>query len=236
MLYTYSSGNSCGNLYFIWTVPEQESESDLLTQSQAVVRKVEATIPTYHTRAMRKQFVHDFQLFVHMEPKVMREMYRCLTGDSSASTNLSEATVDERIQRILQLQDPDILPDLRHFNEGRPEKYQVFWEYCKKFIEECSAVDERRHGETTHLACAMSVRDLVEKVASMCPQGTPIPSRQWVRLKFWPKNPTAKASLQYTGKLKVKFMVQARQTRMWHQDAHYASAIFRYLKMMARSV
>ena len=57
VLYTYSSGNSCGNLYFIWTVPEDEHESDLLTQSQAVVRKVGATIPTYHTRAMRKQFM-----------------------------------------------------------------------------------------------------------------------------------------------------------------------------------
>ena len=197
------------------------------------MRKVEATIPTYHTRAMRKQFVHDFQLFVHIEPKVMREMYRCLTGDSSASTNLSEAAVDERIQSILRLQDPGILPDLRHLNEGRPEKYEVFWEHCKKFLEEQSAVDERRHGETTHLACVISVRDLVDKVTSMCPDGTAIPSRQWVRLQFWPKNPTAKASLQYTGKLKVKFMVQARQTRMWHQDAHYASAIFRYLKSLA---
>ena len=37
ILYTYNSGNSCGNLYFIWMVPEDESESDLLTQSQAVV-------------------------------------------------------------------------------------------------------------------------------------------------------------------------------------------------------
>ena len=56
----------------------------------------------------------------------MHVMYRCLTGDSSASTNLSEASVDERIQSILWLQDPDISPDLRHLNEGRPEKYKVF--------------------------------------------------------------------------------------------------------------
>ena len=54
---------------------------------KAVVWRIEATIPTYHTRAMRKQFVHDFQLLVHLEPKVMREMYRCFTGDSSASSN-----------------------------------------------------------------------------------------------------------------------------------------------------
>ena len=63
----------------------------------------------------------------------MREMYRCLTRDSSASNDIGEAVVDEQIQHILQFQDPDIVSDLRHLNEGRPEKYWVFWEY-KKFI------------------------------------------------------------------------------------------------------
>ena len=72
-------------------VHEDENQSDLLTHSQAVVRKVEAIILTYHTHAerMRKQYVHDFQLLVHMEPKVMCEMYRCLTGDRSASAIIS---------------------------------------------------------------------------------------------------------------------------------------------------
>ena len=235
VLYTHSTGNNLGNLYFMWGIPEDESESELLTKSQAVVRKVELTIPSYHTRAMRKQFTHDFQLLVKVQPKVMREMYRCLTGDCSASHDADQAVIDERIQQIVRLQDPDILPDLRHVNEGRPEKYQVFWEYCHKYIEQRAgtAVDDRRHGEVTHLACAISVRDLVEQVTSMCPSGTPIPSQQWVRLQFWPKNPTANASLQHTGRLQVKFMVQARQLRMWHEDAHYASAMYRYLREMA---
>ena len=74
---------------------------------------------------------------------------------------------------------------------------------------------------------------LVEQVTSMCPSGTPIPSQQWVRLQFWPKNPTANASLQHTGRLQVKFMVQARQLRMWHEDGHHASAMYRYLREMA---
>ena len=120
MLYTHSTGNNLGNLYFMWGIPEEESESELLTKSQAVVRKVELTIPSYHTRAMRKQFTHDFQLLVKVQPKVMREMYRCLTGDCSASHDADQAVIDEQIVR---LQDPDILPDLRHVNEGRPEKY-----------------------------------------------------------------------------------------------------------------
>ena len=77
------------------------------------------------------------------------------------------------------------------------------------------------------------MRDLVDQVAALCPSGTPIPSKQWVRLQFWQKNPTTKASMQHTGRLKVKFMVQARQIRMWHEDAHYASAVYRYLREMA---
>lgn len=79
-----------------------------------------------------------------------------------------------------------------------------------------TAVDDRRHGEVTHLAKALSVRDLLDQVARQCPEGTSIPSKQWLRLQFWPKNPSLKSSLQYTGKLEVKFMVQARQLRKQH--------------------
>lgn len=104
-------------------------------KSQAIVRKVENTILTYHTCAMRKQFAQDFQLLVRIEPKVMRNMYRCLTGDSAASHDTDQAVVDERVQHVICLQDPDIVADLRNLNEGRKEKYQVFWECCKKFIE-----------------------------------------------------------------------------------------------------
>ena len=134
VLYTYSTGNNCRNLYFMWTVPSEEDVSELLSRSQGVLRKVESTIPVYHTRAMKKQFAHDFDLLAKVEPKVLREMYRHLTGDSSASANLYQTEVDERIHRIVTLQDPEIIDDLRHCNEGRKEKYEVFWENCKEFI------------------------------------------------------------------------------------------------------
>lgn len=59
-------------------------------------------------------------------------------------------------------------------------------------------VDEWRYGEIVHLAKALSARDLLDQVAKQCPEGTPIPSKQWLRLQFWPKNPSLKSSLQYT--------------------------------------
>ena len=140
--------------------------------------------------------------------------------------------VDDRIRVIIDSQDPKIVDDLRHHNPGRTPIYEIFWEECRKYLEDTveTAVDDRRHGETTHLAKAISVRDLLQQVSARCPEGTEIPSKQWLRLQFWPKNPSNKNSLQYTGKLNVKFMVQARQLRKTHEDSHYCAALFRYLK------
>ena len=95
------------------------------------------------------------------------------------------------------------------------------------------AVDDRRHGDVTQLAKAISVRDLCEQVSRRCLPGTPTPSDEWLRLQFWPKTPKANVSLHYTGRLNVRFMVQKRQFRKNHEDEHYAAAIFRYLREYA---
>lgn len=151
----------------------------------------------------------------------------------SSSQNLDEATIDERIAIIINTQDPSIVDDLRHHNRGQPTKYERFWEECKKYLEDETATDDRRHGEHTHLAKAMSARDLLDEVTKRCPEGTAVPSKQWLRLQFWPKNPSNKTALQYTGKLEVKFTIQLRQLRKNHEDSHYCAAIFRYLKEFA---
>ena len=94
-------------------------------------------------------------------------------------------------------------------------------------------MDDCRHdtvgmdGEVaTHLAVAMNPQDLYEAVKKWCSEDTPIPSLQWLRLQFWPRNVSLRTASTYTGRLKVKFMIQARQYRIAHIDAHYASALF----------
>ena len=165
----------------------------------------------------------------YLYPFKARLFYTCTVGDSSASDTSDQAAIDE----IIDMQDPDVVDDLRHHNRGQVPKYDQFWEQCRKYLEESTTVDERRHDEVVHLAKAISARDLLEQVAAMCPEGTPVPSEQWLRLQFWPKNKTTKTALQYTGNLDIKFMVQARQTRKWHEDAHYCACLFRYLKEYA---
>ena len=91
-------------------------------------------------------------------------------------------------------------------------------------------MDKRRSLTLTHLARAISIRDLVEQVKSRCPAGTPISSIEWTRLQFWPKTPAAKSSLHHTGRFKMKYMIQQWQWRHSHVDAHYAAAISRYMR------
>ena len=133
-----------------------------------------------------------------------------IIGDQSSSDTTDQSVVDKRIQLILDMEDPDILPDLRIHNSGHITKYEDFWSKCEEFLAEDIgvAVDNRRHDVITHIACAISVRDLVQQVRNRCPDGTPISSNEWVRLQFW--SSLAK-SLCNTGHFKMKLMVQQRQ-------------------------
>lgn len=233
---TYSHGNNIGNLNFIWKIPIKASEKDILSQSQQVIETCKQEIPTFHTRFMRKTLYSKYgRVAPSMKLSVLRSFYKELSGDQSSSANEHEEEIDRRVNQMLEMEDPDIIIDLRELNCGRKSQYDVFWEECKKFIQERvgAAVDDRRHSCVMHMACAISVRDLIEQVRARCPNDTKVPCTSWVQLQFWPKTIHAKSKIHYTGRLNIKFMVQARQFRKSHVDAHYASAVFRYQREMA---
>ena len=234
VLYTYSTGNNQGNYHFVWLIPPVVSADELQSQNASVVQKLCANMPQFHSRAMRQSFFHLFGRVANVKPAYSREIYRQLT-DVSAASSENEKAIDERVQQALDLEDAKVVVDLRQHNKGQPSKYEPFWEACERYIHNSIdlAVDDRRHDRIAHLAIALSVNDLLSEVSKTVGPDIPVPSAQWLRLQFWPKTPTAQTALQYTGRLKVKFMVQKRQLRKYHEDAHYASAVFRYEKEMA---
>ena len=132
---------------------------------------------------------------------------------------------------MIDMEDASILPDLRALNSGQRTRFDVFWAECDKFLTEeiGTSVDDRRHGLMVHMARAISIRDLVCQVKARCPEDTAIPSPEWVRVQFWPKTPSSKASVHHTGRFRLKFMVQQRQWRRYHVDARYAAAYFRLI-------
>ena len=86
--------------------------------------------------------------------------------------------MDSRIAQLLDSEDPNLVWDLRYLNEGRPEAFTVFLENCQEYLDSSveMAVDEHRHDTVeadgdviTHLAKALSVRDLHEEVTKKIP-------------------------------------------------------------------
>ena len=141
----------------------------------------------------------------------------------------AEAVVDECVRLALDTEDPEVIYNLRYYNQCRPEKYQVFWEECKKYLNSFIdlAADERRDDTVTHLATALSMSDVHKQVSQQFPEGTPLPSEKWLLFQFWPKDVTRRTAYQYISRLEVKFMIQSRQFCHHHIDSHYASALFR---------
>ncbi len=94
-------------------------------------------------------------------------------------------------------------------------------------------MDERRHSEVVHVAKAVSVHDFKQQVEKRCPLNTPTPCDELVRLQFVPAHKSYRTASKYTSFLQVKKKVQQRQWRMEHEDSHYASCIFRYMREYA---
>ena len=105
--------------------------------------------------------------------------------------------MDARVQQALEMEEPDLLLDLRAHNSSHSNQFSVFWEKLQAFLNDQSTVHERRHGDVAYMAKIISVRDLVQEVTKLCPPETPIPSLQWVRLQFCPRNPRAKVASLY---------------------------------------
>jgi len=237
--YRFNSGNNVFNAISVWKIDEQANEDAVMQENTRIVSKLQADAPNYHTRAMRINYLRTCDLLLpKAKSSALRTIYRMLTGDVSAAETVNEAKVDERVRLALELGDPEIAIDLREHNDGQPDKYDIFWKTATQFLagkaaDNVTAVDERRHDTIVHLATAISVNDLLYQIKRECPTGTLIPSAQWLRLQFWPKNPSRLSSLQFTGRLPLKFMVQTRQLRAYHPDTHYASALFRYEKEFA---
>ena len=118
--------------------------------------------------------------------------------------------------------------------EGR-QKYEEFWKGVDALLEEYGkAVDDRRHGpDVAHLPIAISIPDLIKKVANKLPIETLIPSESWVRFQFWPKNRFSEVAKHYNCRFDVKYKVQSRQLRKTHIDSRYCAVLLRYLKEIA---
>ena len=231
--------DGCSTLTFIWRVPPEMSKRNL-NKTRELCGHIENTYSkVYHSRAMRKKFQSRYSLLLKQHgvgvgvlPSILREIYSDLTEDASLPSNAISKNVQLRLQILLDSEDPDMVFDLRHFNKGQPRQYDEFFDAVSSYINEHSlnVVHDRRHDDVGRMGLAISVRDLIAQVRKRLSDDVLVPSESYLRLQFWPKNPTFMSALHYTGRLAIKFMVQSRQIRHEHVDSHYAAAVYKYLR------
>lgn len=62
------------------------------------------------------------------------------------------------MQSAIDMEDPDIILDLRKLNKGKPgNTFQVFFDELQKIVNDITAADERRHN-TAHMSQHLSIR------------------------------------------------------------------------------
>ena len=79
---------------------------------------------------MRREFLDKYNHLAKISKMIRRNIYRTLLQDGSAAQYSSEAAVDERVAKaVLQLDDPQIVMDLRRMN-GKPNStiFDAFWQ------------------------------------------------------------------------------------------------------------
>lgn len=62
ILYRVAAGNNFGTHNFLWKISRNQTEEDRISKNQEVVQQIQKSLPTYHTRAMRRAFIDRTQL------------------------------------------------------------------------------------------------------------------------------------------------------------------------------
>ena len=143
VLCTCSIGGPVGNYLFVWPLPEHVTLEASLCENQKLISQIQADVPQYHHRALKKKLISKFG---RISPKTslatLREFYRVATGDRSASLTTAEEELDERLREALEMEDQDLMVDLRELNKGHRDKFALFWEKMNVYLNESSAVHE----------------------------------------------------------------------------------------------
>lgn len=75
-----------------------------------------------------------------MAPSVWKLLYHDLAGDNSTPPHELSKEMQERVRLILDLQDADIIMDLRINNGFHGTKFDIFWNELGEYFNEVSSL------------------------------------------------------------------------------------------------
>ncbi|CAI2195831.1 7516_t:CDS:2, partial [Funneliformis geosporum] len=115
----YSENNSVAK------IDSNADESIAFEKNYEVCNKLKESMPKYATQAMRKEFVNTCEMFLeNVEKSQVRYIYKEFMEDYSAD----ESEIDVRVRLAFDLNNPELVTNLRHFNESQISIYNPFWD------------------------------------------------------------------------------------------------------------
>ena len=109
--YVYHVGGPKPSMHFAWKIPNDETETDLKNRNLNLISEIRKQIPTFERRITKKEFKNAFSFAAPSH--TLRTIFKQLTGDKSAATNVTEAKIDRRLEFALLSGDESIIVDLR---------------------------------------------------------------------------------------------------------------------------
>ena len=119
ILVTYSAGGTHGNLHWAWNI-SANNISSALQSCQPITERIKQEIPQFHTRAMCKVAFEKHGLITPSVKKaVLQQLCQDLVGDDLAAATASQEEADARVFTFFDLEEPELVFDLRHLYTGR---------------------------------------------------------------------------------------------------------------------
>ena len=72
VLLTYSPGNNCSNLHFVWKCNDKDPIETIFTKTITVVEIIKPLLPQYHTHAMKRTL---FTKFGRISKSILNQQY-----------------------------------------------------------------------------------------------------------------------------------------------------------------
>ncbi|CAB5388945.1 unnamed protein product [Rhizophagus irregularis] len=140
--YTYHHGNIQNSVY-VWRIGINVNEQDMINKHYTIRNNLKQTLQVYHTRAMRKEFLDTVELYIgKVEKARMCYIYSVWLQDSAASINSETQDIDDHVEVMFELGDPDLITDFREINEATEEEIKDLWESLLE-IEDSLNMDDR---------------------------------------------------------------------------------------------
>lgn len=220
---------------FIWKFDANDHSSVVEAKSLDLIVAIDSNVTINHTRAMKKKATEMFKNIKHWTKADLTTLYNIMTGGETPDKDESVAIIKDKLEAGMEID--QIFNEEETEGLSRKGKFENFWKSVDSLIKDHTTPHERRHGSMSYISpLCPSLRALMEtaklKMQELYPGDVNnlVPTYEWFRRQFSPRNVYTNVSSNHTGRFDAKRGLQQRLLRKFHPDHHYGAKQLCYFK------